>query len=135
MELQRKCVECMWSKLLKPRFDIFSLIAFSLCIIFCSAIVACSYTSTAQSIYKKHTYPETGIIIETISEEDTVVVECANGNRFSFFGIEDYVKGDIVAMIMHDKGTSVVYDDEIIKTEYAGYTDLFLSIEKQSKIK
>lgn len=120
---------------LKKRFDILQLLPICAVIIFLSALISCAYVTTTQILYDKYRYPETGIIIETIPEEDTAVVECANGNRFAFFGIEDYVKGDIVAMIMHNNGTAVVYDDEIIKTEYAGYTDLFLNIEKQSKIK
>ena len=91
--------------------------------------MACAYVDTTQTMYKKHTYPETAIVIDIDETEDSVTIECANGNRFAFFGIEDYMPGDLVALIMHDNGTKIVYDDEIIKTEYAGYTDLFLEIE------
>ena len=125
----------MWSKLLKSRFDIFQLIIFSLCIIFGASVMAYTYTATIQTMYRNHTYPETAMVIEIIKDEDTIVVECANGNRFAFFGIEDYEKGDLVSLIMHDNGTKIVYDDEIIKAEYAGYTDLFLEIEEQCEIK
>ena len=88
-----------------------------------------TYFITANAINHKHLYPETAIVIDIDETEDIVTVECANGNRFSFFGIEDYMHGDLVALTMYDNGTSIVYDDKIVDDEYAGYADLFLEIE------
>lgn len=125
----------MLSKLTKPRFDLFQMFFMSICVIFFSAILACAYTSTAQRLYEKHTYPETAMVIDVSETDNTVTVECANGNRFVFYETSDWTVGDIAALTMHDKGTATVYDDEIIDKEYAGYTDLFLKIEKQNEIK
>ena len=98
-------------------------------ILIANALILGTYFVTNKTVYQKHLYPETAMVINVDEIEDTVTVECANGNRFIFFGIEDYMPGDLVALTMHDNGTKIVYDDEIIKTEYAGYTDLFLKIE------
>lgn len=98
-------------------------------ILILNALILGTYFVTDKTVYQKHLYPETSIVIDIDETEDIVTVECANGNRFAFFGVEDYMQGDLVALTMHDNGTKIVYDDEIIKTEYAGYTDLFLEIE------
>lgn len=68
-------------------------------------------------------YPETAVITDI--QQDRVTVECANGNLFDFYGAEDLEEGDLVAMIMCDKGTTVVYDDEIMTIKYAGTPAMF----------
>ena len=39
---------------------------------------------------------------------------------WTFYGVEDYAIGDVVACIVWDAGTQKVYDDEIIDVVYAG---------------
>ena len=129
MESRRKCVACMWSKLVKLRFNFMHLFAIVLVLLCMNTLIFGTYFITANAINHKHLYPETAIVIDIDETEDIVTVECANGNRFSFFGIEDYMHGDLVALTMYDNGTSIVYDDKIVDDEYAGYADLFLEIE------
>lgn len=71
-------------------------------------------------------YPETMIITEIDEAQDLVTLECANGNVFEFYGIEDYAEGDLVSMIMYNNGTELVYDDVILDAEYAGTAEMFL---------
>ena len=66
-------------------------------------------------------YPTSGIVTEVNYDTDLVTVEVRNGNMFQFYGAEDWVEGDIAAMIMNDLGTPEVYDDEIISVRYVGY--------------
>lgn len=59
--------------------------------------------------------------IKTVDRE-TDVVECVDGggNVWEFFGCEDWQEGDFAALLMNDKGTPSIYDDEIITARYAG---------------
>ena len=74
-------------------------------------------------------YAETALVTEVNAKQDTVLVECSNGNLFEFSGIEDYEPGDLVGMIMCDKGTPVVYDDMILNVQYVGTVDQFNLID------
>lgn len=73
-----------------------------------------------KATYNNHTYPL------------STVVECVNGNKITakdFNGnlwtfadnTEDWYKGDICSLIMHDNYTSIIYDDTIIKAQYSGF--------------
>ena len=64
-------------------------------------------------------YPSCGIVTEI--EGDVVIYTESNGNSFSFLGAEDWMVGDIVAVIMSDCGTPEVTDDMVIQTQYCGY--------------
>ena len=52
----------------------------------------------------KH-YPLCGTVVEVNRENGEVVVEDFNGNLWAFEGCEDWMEGDICAMIMSDEGT------------------------------
>lgn len=73
-----------------------------------------------KATYNQHIYPL------------STVVECVNGNEITtsdFNGnlwiftdnTEDWIKGDICSLIMHDNYTSIIYDDTIIKAQYSGF--------------
>ena len=49
---------------------------------------------------------------------DTVTVTDHNGNEWQFSGCEDWMIGDGCAVVMDDKGTEIIYDDEIVNTRY-----------------
>lgn len=60
------------------------------------------------------------------------MIECVNGNEITvkdFNGnlwiftdnSEDWYKGDVCSLIMHDNYTDIIYDDTIIKTQYSGF--------------
>lgn len=66
------------------------------------------------------TYPTTMIVTETDTATDTVVCEDYNGNLWEFEGIEDWAEGDIVAAIMSDNATEIIYDDEFVMVRYSG---------------
>ena len=65
-------------------------------------------------------YPICGEVIGINLEEDIVTFCTSNGNKFSFYGTEDYAEGDIVACIMDDNGTENVCDDIVIMAYYQG---------------
>lgn len=53
---------------------------------------------------------------------DVVTMETATGHIYEMTGAEDYLPGDLVALIMDDNGTpDDITDDAIISARYAGY--------------
>lgn len=65
-------------------------------------------------------YPLAGRIVEIDNIDDTVTFEDGSGLLWTFYGVEDYAIGDVVACVVWDAGTQKVYDDEIIDVVYAG---------------
>lgn len=71
---------------------------------------------------KKNLYPSVMIIAQVDEATNTVTCRDCTGNLWQFKGIEDWDEGDLIAIIMNSKGTSEIYDDEIVKIEYCGST-------------
>ena len=68
-------------------------------------------------------YPQTFIVDMIDSAQNALVLVDINGNEWIWFGVEDYDVGDIVAAIMDDNGTEIIYDDAIITIRYTGYVE------------
>lgn len=68
----------------------------------------------------KKEYPQTMTVVQIDIATDTVTCEDLTGNLWQFKGVEDWQEGDTVSMIMNNKGTEEIFDDEIIKIEYNG---------------
>jgi len=68
-------------------------------------------------------YPQTFIVSATDTTQDALVLIDGTGNEWVWYGIEDYEVGDIVAAIMDDNGTEIIYDDAIITMRYTGYAE------------
>ena len=66
-------------------------------------------------------YPQTFIVGMVDPVQDALILIDSMGNEWFWFGIEDYEAGDIVAAIMEDNGTAIIYDDAIITMRYTGY--------------
>lgn len=75
-------------------------------------------TDTASGYYAK-----VAEVIDVDERHNIVTVEDATGNIWKYYGIEDYYKGDIVAMLMDNNGTTnTIYDDIIVNVTFSGYT-------------
>lgn len=68
-------------------------------------------------------YPMTTVVSEINEKADEVVCIDFNGNEWVFTGVEDWIVGDIASMIMNDKGTPIIYDDEIVSVRYDGWLE------------
>jgi hypothetical protein len=51
---------------------------------------------------------------------DIVWCEDYNGNIWEFYGCEDWAIDDIASLLMNDKGTENIEDDEIMSARYNG---------------
>lgn len=66
-------------------------------------------------------YAKCGIVTALDYEEDLVSVTDFGGNVWQFFGCEDWVEGDICAMVMDRNDTAEIFDDIIVNTTYCGW--------------
>ena len=79
-------------------------------------------TETNVTSMSHNYYPTTGIVTELETETDSVIYVDFNGNLWDFPGIEDWVVGDRVALIMDNMGTpESIYDDEPVTWRYCGW--------------
>lgn len=76
--------------------------------------------ATAAAITVTSTFYPATMVITNISG-DVVTMETATGHVYEMTGAEDYMTGDLVALIMDDNGTPEITDDKIISAHYAGY--------------
>ncbi len=58
-------------------------------------------------------YPDAGIVTEVDKESDTVTWTDGTNNWY-FYGTEDWMIGDGIAVIMSDNGTENVIDDHMV---------------------
>ena len=78
-------------------------------------------------------YPDAGVVTEVELPDgnepwDTVVTfEVANGNLFQFYGSEDLEVGDMIAVLMDDKGTLTVTDDEVLMVRYCSPVNVVIT--------
>ncbi len=73
-----------------------------------------------KATYNQHTYP-LSTVVECVNGNE-VTAKDFNGNLWTFTdNTEDWIKGDICSLIMHDNYTDIIYDDTIIKAQYSGF--------------
>ena len=66
-------------------------------------------------------YPQTMVVAHFNEYIDSATIETATGYQYSFWGVEDYQVGDIVAVIMNDNATETIEDDKIVSVRFSGY--------------
>ena len=67
-------------------------------------------------------YALTTCVIELDRENDVVTVEDSTGNRWQFYGVEDWQKDDCASLLMWDNGTDTILDDEVQGARYNTWT-------------
>lgn len=73
-----------------------------------------------KATYNQHTYP-LSTVVECVNGNE-ITTKDFNGNLWTFTDkTEDWIKGDICSLIMHDNYTNIIYDDTIIKAQYSGF--------------
>lgn len=70
-------------------------------------------------------YATTFVVTETRETNDLVILtDLTSGHQYAFTGIEDWERGNVVACVMSDNGTTNIYDDQILTVKYDGWIDL-----------
>lgn len=86
-------------------------------------VILLTSTPTRQT---ENLYPMTTIVTDINYTTDTVTLTDFNGFEWQFEGCEDWDKGDVCSCIMTNKGTPLIFDDEIIKVKYDGWIEGFI---------
>lgn len=97
-------------------------VAIMVIVVLSLSVTACYADALKNAVdeFSSHIYPSCGIVVEVNYEEDYIVIEDFYGNAWIFEGVEDWIEGDIVAVIMDDNGTEQIEDDIIIDIRYCG---------------
>lgn len=67
-------------------------------------------------------YPLSTVVCGVDIDNDIVGLEDFNGNVWEINGVEDFMEGDVVALIMSDNGTPrMIEDDIVISARYCGW--------------
>ena len=83
-------------------------------------LTSCSKVETETKVEVKQ-YPSVAIVVDVNYESNVVALQDSNGEILAFTGTEDWMVGDVAALIMSDNGTEKVYDDEIIDARYSSF--------------
>ena len=69
-------------------------------------------------------YAFTVMVFQIDYENDTFqAIDFSKSQFHTFTEIEDYIVGDLISMVMDDKNTNFIFDDEVINYRYVGWTD------------
>lgn len=90
------------------------------------------YKANVNGNARETVYPMTTMVTDLDKVNDTVTVIDCNGNEWEFSGVEDWMVGDIASLIMLDKGTESIYDDEIITAWYSGTVDDYVMMDLEN---
>lgn len=84
------------------------------------AVLLCScLDKQPESVREEKLYPNTAIV-DRIEDNNIVVCVDCNENVWAFEDTDNWKEGDIVSLLMNDKGTDNIKDDEIVSTQYSG---------------
>lgn len=64
-------------------------------------------------------YPLAGVVVRIDSDSDLVSVRDGAGNLWQFYGVEGWMLGEGVAILMDGRGTEVVSDDRMLSVRHA----------------
>jgi len=90
-----------------------------------AAVVLASEPVKTDTELHPEIYPATLVVTQINEETDTVTASTATGFVYEFYGVEDWMVGDLCSAIMNDNGTPEITDDRIEKCQYSGYTELY----------
>lgn len=80
---------------------------------------------TPKLLQGEYTLPTTVIeVVQPTTNEPKGIVVCEadNGNRYTFYGSEDWIEGDIAELTINDNGTTYrLDDDKVVKAIYKGW--------------
>jgi len=92
------------------------------------ALVLCGILMGVVACAQAETYPAALMVVDLDEHEDMVIAVDFNGNEWTWTGIEDIFPGDMIAVVMDDRDTEAIYDDEIIDLRYCGWIEGWMDI-------
>ena len=97
---------------------------------FCAVVTLVLVISLVSSSFALCVYPLTAVVVEVNYKEDYILCVDYTGNEWAIDGAEDWMIGDVVAMIMDECGTDEIFDDAIVDSAYCGCIDLYMWLDR-----
>ena len=102
----------------RTRNSIILLFGIALLVIVAIASTSCVKNNAQLSV--DNIYPHAAVVVEVDDVGDCVYASDYNGEVWMFYGAEDWMIGDIAAMIIDDCGTPEVAGDKIVSVRCCG---------------
>lgn len=83
-------------------------------------LMALALIPTSCAPVQSETYTREMTVTEINTAEDVVVLVCTEGHEWAFYGVENWLVGDMCICTMDSNGTKDITDDAIIFTTYNG---------------
>ena len=96
-------------------------------IILTATATACAYEDRF-TMNADNLYPNTAIVVALDGYEDLVICVDGAGVEWIFEGVEDWMVGDIVSLLMFDNFTENIRDDVIMVAYYGGYAGVEMAM-------
>ena len=93
---------------------------FGIALLIIVAIASTSCLKNDAQLSVDNLYPHAAVVVEVDDVGDCVYASDCNGEVWMFYGAEDWMIGDIAAMIIDDCGTPEVAGDKIVSVRYCG---------------
>lgn len=84
------------------------------------ALIAATLIALTMTACAPATYTREMTVTEINAAEDVVVLVCTEGHEWAFYGVENWLVGDMCTCTMDSNGTANITDDAIIFTTYKG---------------
>ena len=99
----------------------FYIIITSLLLVVCFVFFFFGFLVGQMNTHIDNYYGMTAEVVDVSRPLDRVTIKDSNGNLWQFNGAEDYEVGDLCSCVMNDHNTELIFDDEIVSVQYAGY--------------
>ena len=93
---------------------------FGIALLVIVAIASTSCIKNDAQLSVDNLYPHAAVVVEVDDVGDCVYASDYNSEVWMFYGAEDWMIGDIAAMIIDDCGTPEVAGDKIASVRYCG---------------
>lgn len=93
---------------------------FGIALLIIVAIASTSCMKNDAQLSVDNLYPHAAVVVEVDDVGDRVYVSDYNGEVWMFYGSEDWLVGDIAAMVIDNMGTPEIAGDRIISVRYCG---------------
>ena len=89
---------------------------------FCAIVFILLCATPANAVMcKRNYYAKSARVIEINHDANVVTFEDCLGNLWDWEGVEDWAIDDGAALLMDNKGTKTIFDDEIISVKFENW--------------
>ena len=101
-----------------------AIVILSIALLACMTWFSLTAAHYSANVVNTKNYPMMAVVVEADKEANIVICKDFNGFYWAFpYDGDGWTEGDVVSMIMNDRGTPNVQDDYIIDYRYDGWLE------------